>query len=214
MTVTGAQNYTVNYTYGSNNRLVSEVRTGDNPSTTTYAYDSNVNKLRRYVNGVLAETNRYNAWNQLISVTSPGMTVSYAYRPDGLRQSKTVNGVRTIHVWKGSHIIEELDASLQRVARYFRSPGGQLIFSDQHGWYLHNARGDVVQRMNVSGAVIATYRYTAFGMEIGSVGSNANPFRFSGEYYDRETGRIYLRARYFDPRVGRFTQQDPPLECG
>ena len=32
---------------------------------------------------------------------------------------------------------------------------------------------------------------------------------YSGEYYDRETGRIYLRARFFDPRLGRFTQPDP-----
>ena len=36
-----------------------------------------------------------------------------------------------------------------------------------------------------------------------------NPFRYSGEYYDEETGFIYLRARYYDPTIGRFISEDP-----
>ena len=36
-----------------------------------------------------------------------------------------------------------------------------------------------------------------------------NPFRYCGEYYDKETGTIYLRARYYDAEQGRFTQEDP-----
>ena len=35
-----------------------------------------------------------------------------------------------------------------------------------------------------------------------------NPFRYCGEYFDVETGTYYLRARYYDPGIGRFTQQD------
>jgi len=42
---------------------------------------------------------------------------------------------------------------------------------------------------------------------------NTNPHRFSGEYFDFETGRIYLRARSYDPHTGRFTQEDP-IRCG
>ena len=36
-----------------------------------------------------------------------------------------------------------------------------------------------------------------------------NPFRYCGEYYDKETQTIYLRARYYNPAQGRFTQEDP-----
>ncbi|MCL2360114.1 MAG: RHS repeat-associated core domain-containing protein, partial [Candidatus Bathyarchaeota archaeon] len=36
-----------------------------------------------------------------------------------------------------------------------------------------------------------------------------NPFRFAGEYFCRATGMIYLRARDYQPRTGRFTQPDP-----
>jgi RHS repeat-associated protein len=39
--------------------------------------------------------------------------------------------------------------------------------------------------------------------------TNNNRFRFSGEYWDAHRGEIYLRARSFNPRTGRFTQPDP-----
>ncbi len=39
--------------------------------------------------------------------------------------------------------------------------------------------------------------------------SDANPFRYSGEYFDAETGDYYLRARYYNPRLGRFLTEDP-----
>ena len=39
-------------------------------------------------------------------------------------------------------------------------------------------------------------------------GINTNAFRYCGEYYDKETGTIYLRARYYNPSNGRFTQRD------
>ncbi|TYQ14733.1 UNVERIFIED_CONTAM: RHS repeat-associated protein [Acetivibrio alkalicellulosi] len=37
---------------------------------------------------------------------------------------------------------------------------------------------------------------------------DTNPFRYCGEYFDEETGTIYLRARYYNPRVGRFISED------
>ena len=46
-------------------------------------------------------------------------------------------------------------------------------------------------------------------MEQNPSDSDTNPFRYCGEYYDSEIGQIYLRARYYDPTVGRFTQSDP-----
>ena len=36
-----------------------------------------------------------------------------------------------------------------------------------------------------------------------------NPFRYCGEYYDEETGLIYLRNRYYDSSTGRFITEDP-----
>ena len=33
--------------------------------------------------------------------------------------------------------------------------------------------------------------------------------RYCGEYHDAETGFICLRARYYDPTIGRFINEDP-----
>ncbi len=42
-----------------------------------------------------------------------------------------------------------------------------------------------------------------------NVDEDSNVFRYSGEYFDKETGTIYLRARYYDPFTGRFMNEDP-----
>jgi len=57
--------------------------------------------------------------------------------------------------------------------------------------------------------VSMTYEYDAFGNEKVSDINDTNPFRYCGEYFDGETGLIYLRARYYDPSVGRFISEDP-----
>ena len=41
-----------------------------------------------------------------------------------------------------------------------------------------------------------------------------SPFRYAGEYYDKETGTYYLRARYYDPVIGRFLREDPHWDTG
>ncbi len=38
--------------------------------------------------------------------------------------------------------------------------------------------------------------------------AEANPFRYRGYYYDRETGFYYLQSRYYDPATGRFLNAD------
>src|SRR2546427_4850571 len=54
-----------------------------------------------------------------------------------------------------------------------------------------------------------TYTYDSFGKLIASTGSVVNPYRYSGRELDTETGIYYYRARYYDPTVGRFLNEDP-----
>ena len=62
--------------------------------------------------------------------------------------------------------------------------------------------------MNSAGTVLKSYEYDAFGEEVNASATDANPFRYAGQYFDSETGTYYLRARYYSPALGRFTQQD------
>ena len=66
----------------------------------------------------------------------------------------------------------------------------------------------MVQLTNTNGELTRNYNYDAFGNERDPDEEDANPFRYCGEYYDTETGLYYLRARYYDPLIGRFTQED------
>lgn len=52
---------------------------------------------------------------------------------------------------------------------------------------------------NASGTVTQRYDYDAFGVEEDASSSDANPFRYYGEYFDAETGSIYLKAQYYMP---------------
>jgi len=160
------------------------------------------------------ETRTYNAFNQLVSVTSRGETSTYVYRADGLRLSKTVGRTSTTHIWCMGSIVFEQNATGGVVNRFVRNAGGQLIRSEHHGWYLFNVRGDVVQRTDNQGNLLMNYRYTAFGNELTPVDSNTNRFRFAGEHWDAHRGEYYLRARSFNPRTGRFTQPDPFWNIG
>jgi RHS repeat-associated protein len=76
-------------------------------------------------------------------------------------------------------------------------------------YYLFNGHGDVVQLSNASGVVVRAYDYDAFGVEREIDEDDTNPFRYCGEYYDSETGTVYLRARYYSPKTGRFATEDP-----
>ena len=94
-------------------------------------------------------------------------------------------------------------------ATYIR--GLSLVAAVRDGartYYHYNAHGDVVQLTNSSGTVTRNYTYDAFGVEQDASDGDANPFRYCGEQYDSETGNYYLRARYYSPEVGRFTQED------
>ena len=67
----------------------------------------------------------------------------------------------------------------------------------------------MVQLITAAGVLGRSYDYDAFGNGVSPSAIDTNPFRYAGQYFDRETGTYYLRARYYDPGIGRFTQRDP-----
>lgn len=96
-------------------------------------------------------------------------------------------------------------------AAYVRGMGyiAKIGASNDVHYYQYNAHGDVVQvASGASGEVENRYDYDAFGEEILAVEETPNDIRYSGEFYDAAAGLYYLRARYYDPATGRFTQED------
>ena len=105
----------------------------------------------------------YDVFNRLTGVMSAEVEAQYTYRPDGLRLSKTVNGVRTTHIWDGANMVAELDNDGNVKDVYIRGRG--LIRNGQNQWFLFNARGDVIALTDAAGNVIREDRYDAFGNE-------------------------------------------------
>ena len=69
--------------------------------------------------------------------------------------------------------------------------------------------GSITALIDSSGNIVQTYRYDSFGNIITSTGSLTQPYTYTGREYDSETGLYYFRARYMNPKTGRFLQEDP-----
>ena len=183
---------------------------------TAYSYDANGNQITKTAESK-TETNTYDGLNQLIEFTDGETTASYKYNADGLRTSKTVDGKTINHIWDGSkQIVVDMDDSDWYSAEvYVRGTNLLAKFSKQSGnvktdyqYYTQNAHGDVVNLTDSTGAITKSYKYDAFGVEQNVDDADDNAFRYCGEYYDSESGTIYLRARYYDPTIGRFISRD------
>ena len=70
--------------------------------------------------------------------------------------------------------------------------------------------------IDAAGTKAAEYVYDPFGRLLSSTGELAeiNPFRFSSEYHDDETGLVYYNYRYYSPELGRWIKRDPIEEEG
>ena len=155
--------------------------------------------------------NHYNALNQLTETLTKNYKVSFTYDAEGLRTSKTVNGEKTIYVWDGEQVVMELSKGGAVQKRYIR--GNDLVYADkgentEKTYYVTDMHGNVVQLLDESGNVTKTYEYDSFGNEVKPEKKDENPYRYCGEYYDKETEEVYLRARYYEPGVGRFITRD------
>ncbi|QMV42441.1 RHS repeat-associated core domain-containing protein [Cohnella cholangitidis] len=80
--------------------------------------------------------------------------------------------------------------------------------SNKLSYYLFNGHGDVVQTVSEDGTVENQYDYDIFGNPTLTIEMYAASIRYAGEFYDAETGLYYLRARYYDPYIGRFISED------
>ena len=221
----GAEISRKSYYYDNANRLILE----DGAETVQYEYDNSGN-LTKKITGIGADAQisryAYDGYNRLLRYTDDYTVSEYEYNADGMRESKTVNGVKTRYVYDGDNISGEITED--RIINYYR--GTELIgYTTNAGdmyYYRQNSHGDVTALVNEFGEEIRTYSYNAYGKENGFVlnpmGDRTilfqwkaetenyyNPFRYCGEYYDDETGLIYLRNRYYDNSIGRFITEDP-----
>ena len=159
------------------------------------------------------------------SDSESGDNYSYTYNADGIRTSKTVNGVKHIYHLSGTQILSEewTEDRVQHILIFVYDASGQPIgmshFEDgvKNGDYLFakNVQGDITAVYDANGTCLVTYTYDAWGNTRvrysdggASTAARYNPLRYRGYYYDIETGFYYVSSRYYDPEVGRWINAD------
>jgi RHS repeat-associated protein len=223
-TVTQANNTTESYSYDAvGNRTASlgvssYTTNASNELTATsnasYTYDSNGNTLTKTV-GSNTTSYTWDFENRLTSVTLPGSggTVSFKYDPLGRRIEKVSPTFTSIFAYDGDNLIETTNSIGTVVARYAQTqsidePLAELR-SSTTSYYEADGLGSITSLTNAAGAVANTYTYDSYGNLTASSASVSNPFSYTGREFDSETGLYFYRARYYDPTVGRFLNEDP-----
>jgi RHS repeat-associated protein len=198
------------YEYDAANRLLVSASPGHR---VTYGWDARGNLTN---DGVFTYT--YDAAGKMVRVwasgpLAPTATLAYTYTSaslsagtaDGLRVAQAANGAETTFAWDWAAPVPEL----------LRAGGTRyLVGHETLGWwdgatwayYLPDALGSLRQAADAAGAVVRVREWTPYGEEVGSALSGPG---YTGEWYDAVVGLVYLRARWYAPGVGRFTQRDP-----
>ncbi|WP_105616994.1 RHS repeat-associated core domain-containing protein [Vallitalea okinawensis] len=195
------------YTYNDLNQLTGLDIDG---IITTYNYDLNGNLLTETKDGQTSNFT-YNGFNQLTKAKlADGSWTENHYDALGLRTSITENGLVTNFIVSGgSTILETNEAGVikSREVYGYGHLAKQGITGDMN-YYHSNAHGDITTLTSQQGTVANRYTYDAFGNTTSAIEKVINRYQYAGEQYDDVTGYYYLRARYYNPTIGRFTQED------
>ncbi|WP_171056245.1 RHS repeat-associated core domain-containing protein [Paenibacillus sinopodophylli] len=202
------------YTYDSLNRINASTLFNE-----TYTYDQRGNRLTLSSQNIAGlsknDAYEYDDWDRLKKVKGNNSTsVNYRYNGDNLLVERQEGSVITRYYYDGQDIIAEgivqSNGNVTEKVSYLRGNGlvMQENANDQKGYYQHNGHGDVVGIRTESGDVLNKYKYDSWGNTISSTETIPNSFRYSGEFWDETTDLQYLRARWYDPSVGRFMNED------
>ena len=193
------------YTYGDEKWKDLLTKVGD----TTITYDAQGNPT-----SYLGHTLTWEKGRQLKSFDN----TQYTYNANGIRTSKTVNGVMHHYTLDGAKILKEAWGSNTIIPMYDNEDCVcGIIYNDAPYYFFKNLQGDVIAIVDKDAQTVAKYSYDAWGVCTISQDSSdcgiatVNPFRYRGYYYDSEIGMYYLQTRYYDPSVGRFVNGDNPV---
>ncbi len=132
------------------------------------------------------------------------------YDAEGLHHEMEENGKLVSFIYHGDEVIAE-ESQEDRI-RYIRT--SVLLASDAESarTYYHYASDEMGSVTHVVDSeneeTLNYYEYDAWGNLTAREEKVHNRFKFNGQQYDPISQQYYLRARYYNPVIGRFTQED------
>ncbi|MBD5135607.1 MAG: hypothetical protein HDT39_06550 [Lachnospiraceae bacterium] len=208
---------TEKYTYNEVNELLSMERSkkqGSENDIRNFTYDPDGN-MTSDGRGIY----KYDSLNRMTeAVMEDGRKLTCRYDAEGLRHETEENGNLIRFIYSGKDAVcEETD---DNITRYIRG-NGSLVASDSEnartyyhyacdslGSITHVIAGNEFGNGDVNSRILCRYEYDAFGNTVNAEETITNRYGFTGEIHDGITDMYYLRARYYSPYIGRFTQTD------
>jgi RHS repeat-associated protein len=189
----------VSYAYNSANRIT-------NAGGTSFSFDANGNTTRR--------GNDNYSYDNLNKLTSGG---GYSFEYDGLGNIRSNGSKRyMIDIMGMGNVIAECSTSGTPTAYYIYGAGGleaRILPNGATEYYVSDYRGSVVAMVDVTTSANIThkYQYDEFGNITQKQEMDENAFRYVGKYGVMYFGDnlYYMRARFYDPSIGRFLSEDP-----
>ncbi|HBP5719300.1 TPA: RHS repeat protein, partial [Pseudomonas aeruginosa] len=171
------------------------------------AYDTQGRLQSVSLDGQQVAEYRYNALGQRIVKLTPESVTTYLYGPDGqlLGEAEHDGSGRKLraqyYLWLDSLPLATIDADYDAQGKV-----GNPTLLYLHGDHLDTPR----LATDASGQITWQWQSDAFGRgEALSQGSTQVNLRFSGQYYDAESGLHYNYFRDYDPETGRYVESDP-----
>jgi RHS repeat-associated protein len=198
------------YMYNAGNQLLKA-------GADSFAYDNNGNMFRRISGGVTTSYG-FDPLNKLLTIDSSGVRkATYTYDVYGNRKSATRNGTTVNYeldfAGSMSNVLTEKDGNGNPL--YFYIYGLGMVYRIKNGGavecYHYDLRGSTIAMTNSSQAITHKYAYGSYGEMVVDSGINDNLFKFVGKYgvMDESNGMQFMRARYYDSKIGRFLSEDP-----
>ncbi len=192
------------YTYDLGNRLQSV-------GALDFEYDYNGNMTRKG-----SDTYSFDLQDNL-SYYMGNNSLSYGYDGLGIRRSMSRNGVTCNYVMdveNGANVLMEMQGNeIQCYYVYGKGLVSRIKPNAETEYYVSDYRGSVVAMVDDTEDAVVThrYQYDSWGNLVQSEETDFNPFRYVGNkgvMYDDST-LYYMRARFYDPSIGRFISEDP-----
>ena len=163
----------------------------------------------------------YDDENRMLSATKGSNVWEYVYNAFGGRVAASENGEMAHFVIDPiglGNVVGEYDDTGNLIAGYDHGAGlVRTIGPDASlGYYTFDGMGNTCQLLSQAGLATNDYMYDPFGNSLYRDASASNPFEYIGELgVTREgTGLNLMRARFYDPRIGRFVSEDPIYIAG
>ena len=199
---------TEEYHYNRKNQLICRFSEKDK---TAYCYDKQGNLLEAAgAEGTAVFS--YNAFHQQTAVTMPdGKHLENRYDAEYLRAGMVENGTVATFSYHNGELLAESSPEGDTISRYIPGYGVAAGWNRERSGYHYyhlDEQNSTAYITGSSGEIENRYEYDAFGVLQDSREELRNRILYTGQQYDQTSGQYYLRARFYNPVLGRFVQED------